>query len=112
MVEGGAWVGLQAELAVGRLAPALASVACLILEHQVDGRRGDGFVDVAAADAGAVGAVPVALGDHRAFAAGANPGERYLHGHNFSVSDLLPQRGFICESKNRVQIENIACQYL
>ena len=43
--------------------------------HEVDRGSGHGFVDVAAAEAGAVGAVPIAFDDHRAAAAGAGAGQ-------------------------------------
>ena len=43
------------------LAAALSAVAFLFLQHEINGRRRDGFLDVTAADAGAEGAVPVAL---------------------------------------------------
>ena len=83
---------LQAELAVRWLASALTTVAFLVLEHQIDGGRRYGFVYVTTADAGAVGAVPVALDDHRAFAAGADPRESGLHGHVLVSNLLSPPR--------------------
>src|SRR5688572_10551158 len=58
--EAGAWV-LEAELAVRGLAAALTAVALFVLEHEVDGRRGNGFANVTAADAGAKRTVPVTL---------------------------------------------------
>jgi len=73
------WRCLEAKLAVGGLAAALAAAALFVVEKEVDGGRGDGFLDVAAADAGAVRAVPVALDDHRAITSGADPGECRLH---------------------------------
>ena len=67
--------GLEPELAVRGLATALAAVAVLVFQHEVDRRGGDGLFDVSAADAGAVGAVPVALDNHRTVTAGANSGK-------------------------------------
>jgi hypothetical protein len=46
-----------------------------VFVQEVDGRSGNGFVYVSAAEAGAVCAVPVSLDDHGAAAAGAGPGK-------------------------------------
>jgi len=64
LVEGGAWVLLQAEFAMRGLAPALTAVAFLVFEHEVDRRRRNRLVDVTATDASAVSTVPVTLDDH------------------------------------------------
>ena len=60
------------------LTPALAGVS-LFFVQKVDGRRRDRFVDVAAAQAGAVCAVPISLDDHRATAARACSGQCAVH---------------------------------
>src|SRR5690349_7713043 len=63
--------GSEAKLAVGGLAAALALRQRGFLGGEVDRRAGEHFVDVAAHDAAAVGAVPIALDNHRAAALGA-----------------------------------------
>ena len=65
---------LKSELAVGGLAAALAGVP-LFFFHEVDGRGGDGFMDVTAAEAGAVRPVPVTFYDHGATAASTRTGK-------------------------------------
>jgi hypothetical protein len=82
------WIGLQGrfigyisrgtlagesepKLAMGWLAAALTLGKRGFLGGEVHGRAGEHFVDVAAHDAAAVGAVPIALDDHRATALGA-----------------------------------------
>ena len=79
---------LESEFAVRGLAAALAGVP-LFFFHEVDGRGGDGFVDVAAAEAGAVGAVPVAFYDHGATTAGTRTGKS---GGRHAVSLPEPDR--------------------
>jgi hypothetical protein len=75
---------LQAEFAVRRLAAALALGQGCFFGGEVHGRAGEHFVDVAAHDATAVGAVPIALDDHGAAALGARLGGGFLQsGHRF-----------------------------
>lgn len=64
-------VGSEPEFAVGRLAAALALGKRCFFGSQVNRGAGEHFVDVAAHDAAAVGAMPVSLDDHRAAALGA-----------------------------------------
>src|SRR3990170_6105938 len=71
-------VWLEPYLAVRGLPPALA-VAVLFLFEQLDGRGGHRFVDVAAAEAGAVLTVPVPLWDHRATTARTVPRQDKLY---------------------------------
>src|SRR3954451_3938702 len=51
----------------------------LFFVQQLDWWRGDGLVNVAATEASAVGAVPIAFDDHGAAATGAVSGERVVH---------------------------------
>ena len=88
---GGAWF-LESELAVRGLAAALAAAAFFVLEHEVDGGGGDGFADVAAADAGGIRAIPVAFDDHRTATTRADARQCFLHVLDFSLS--LPATEF------------------
>ena len=75
--------GLEAELAVGRLAPALAAVA-VHLGLQFERGGGADFINVPTGKAGAVGAVPVLFEKHRTLASRASSWLRCLHlsGHS------------------------------
>jgi len=70
--------GLEPDLAVGRLAPALP-VTVLFLLQQFNRRGRDSFVDVATGETGAVFAVPVPFRDHGAATAGAVSGQDKVH---------------------------------
>ena len=70
---------LEAEFAVGRLAAALPGMP-LFLVQQVNRWCRDGFVDVAAAQAGAICPIPVSFDNHRSTAARAGAGQRVVHG--------------------------------
>lgn len=69
---------LEPKLAVRGLTPALAGMS-LFFVQQVNRRRRDRFVDITAAEASTVRAVPVSLDDHRATAAGAGSGQCAVH---------------------------------
>ena len=69
---------LEAQLAVRRLAPALAGVAIALFE-QLNGRRRDRLVYVAAAQAGAVSAVPILLKEHGPTTSGTASRQSGLH---------------------------------
>ncbi len=63
-------------------------MAIRLFLKQLDGRRGNGFMYVPAAETGTVFAVPVTLRDHGAFASGAGPG----HGKLSHQASLLVLR--------------------
>ncbi len=87
---------LEADLTVGRL-PATLPLAVLFFLQQVDGRRGYRFVDVPAAQACAVLAVPVALGDHRATTPGAVSGQgNASHAQFSSITYYARAKPFGC----------------
>lgn len=62
--------GLEAQLAVRRLTATLPLGQRSLFRGEVNGSAGKDFVDVAAHDAAAVGAIPIALDDDRAAALG------------------------------------------
>src|SRR5258708_1442337 len=72
------WGGLEAKLAMRRLPPSLPRVPFLFVE-QLNRWGGDGLVDITAAEARAVGTVPIAFHNHGATTAGARPGKRSVH---------------------------------
>ena len=102
---------LEAELSVGGLTAALAAMALIFFQHEVDRRGRNSFLDEAAADACAVGAIPVALDNHRP--ATARAGAREFSLDHFVVSFRGPagvRRAIVCESKNILIRVNPACQ--
>ena len=112
-VEAGAGPGrLESELAVRGLPAPLAAVPFFVFQHQVDGGRGNGFFYEAAADAGAIGTVPVSLDDHRPPAAGACPWERGLHLLALLAVAVCRNASDVCDcdSKHRLKSGKYPCQ--
>lgn len=97
---------LESELAVRGLPAALAAVSLFVFEHQVDCRGGNGLFDKAAADAGGVRTIPVALNDHGAATAGTYTRESRLHFFFALLSSCD------CDSKHRLRSGYLFCQCL
>jgi hypothetical protein len=109
---------LESEFAVRGLAAALARVT-LFFFHQVNRRGRNGFVDVAAAQARAVGPVPIALYDHRTSAAGTRAG-KIGRRHAVSLPEperaqfLRPRRGsesaWLCQPMGLPNAYGVSCR--
>jgi hypothetical protein len=85
----------EAELAVGRLPAALPLGQGSLFGSEIDGWAGKDFVDVTAHDAAAIGAMPVALDDHRAAALRTRLGWGFLQSrHRYCLLIRYPIFGF------------------